>query len=173
MLDDLSPFLYMYQCMQLLRCSAHSLQSNRTFLMYKDQYNVIRLINSFTAWNKILTDFNQGVTIQDPSPFPLIKENTLFSPCPRVPLIGGRIFLPMRNGNSWKTENFRKSLCTRKFSMGNFFGVGTHGILTHSGVRKCIWKVGTTNVWPCFGRPKLGECDKMGSVSKIMRCLKK
>ena len=38
---------------------------------------------------------------------------------------------------------------------------------------KCIWKVGTTNVWPCFGRPKLGECDKMGSVSKIIRCSKK
>ena len=108
--------------MQFLGCTVHSLQSNRTFLMYKDQYNVIRLINSFTAWNKILTDFNQGVTIQDPSPFPLIKENTLFSPCPRVPLIGGQIFLTMRNGNSWKTENFRKSLRTRKFSTGNFLG---------------------------------------------------
>ena len=38
---------------------------------------------------------------------------------------------------------------------------------------KCIWKVGTTNVWPCFGRPKLGECEKMGSVSKIMSRPKK
>ena len=23
-----------------------------------------------------------------------------------------------------------------------------------------VWKVGTTNIWPCFGRPKLGECEK-------------
>ena len=57
--------------------------------------------------------------------------------------------------------------------MGQFFGASTHGIHTHSGFRKCIWKVGTTNFWPCFGRPKLGECDKMGSVSKIMSRPKK
>ena len=55
----------------------------------------------------------------------------------------------------------------------NFQWESTHGILTHSGFRKCIWKVGTTNFWPCFGRPKLGECDKMGSVSKIMSRQKK
>ena len=46
-------------------------------------------------------------------------------------------------------------------------------ILTSRRFRICIWKVGTTNFWPCFGRPKLGECDKMGSVSKIMSRWKK
>ena len=76
-------------------------------------------------------------------------------------------------GISWKMEIFCKSLRTRKFSMGKFFGASTHGIVTHSGFRKCIWKVGTTNFWPCFGRPELGECDKMGSVSKIMSRPKK
>ena len=70
-------------------------------------------------------------------------------------------------------ELFCKTLRTRKFLTGKFFGVSTHGILMHSGFRKCIWKLGTTNVWPCFGRPKLGECDKMRSVSKNMRCPKK
>ena len=70
--------------------------------------------------------------------------------------------------NQWKMELFCKTLRTRKFWTGKFFGASTHGILTHSGFRICIWKVGTTNFWPCFGRPKLGECDKMGSVSKIM-----
>ena len=86
---------------------------------------------------------------------------------------GRRFFLPKCHANSWKMEIFCKSLRTRKFSMGKFFGASTHGILTHSGFRKCIWKVGTTNFWPCFGRPKLGECDKMGSVSKIMSRRKK
>ena len=71
--------------------------------------------------------------------------------------------------NQWKMELFCKTLRTRKFSTGKFSGASTHGILTHSGFRICIWKVGTTNFGPCFGRPKLGECDKMGSVSKIMR----
>ena len=75
--------------------------------------------------------------------------------------------------NQWKMELFCKTLRTRKFWTGKFFGASTHGILTHSGFRKCIWKVGTTNFWPCFGRPKLDECEKMGSVSKIMsRCKK-
>ena len=64
-------------------------------------------------------------------------------------------------------ELFCKTLRTRKFSMGKFFGASTHGILTHSGFRKCIWKVGTTNVWPCFGRPKLGECTKWGPLGKL------
>ena len=75
--------------------------------------------------------------------------------------------------NQWKIDFFCKTLRTRKFSRGKFFGASTHGILTHSGFRKCIWKVGKTNFWPCFCWPKLGECDKMGSVSKIMRCSKK
>ena len=75
--------------------------------------------------------------------------------------------------NQWKTELFCKSLRTRKFSTRKFFGVSTQEILTHSGFRKCIWKVGTTYFWPCFGRPKLGECDKMGSVSKIISRWKK
>ena len=64
-------------------------------------------------------------------------------------------------------------LSHRKYSTGKFFGGSTHGILTHTGFRNCIWKVGTTNFWPCFGRPKLDECEKMGSVSKIMRRHKK
>ena len=43
------------------------------------------------------------------------------------------------DGISCKREIFCKSLRTRKFSMGNLFGVNAHGILTHSGFRKCIW----------------------------------
>ena len=34
-------------------------------------------------------------------------------------------------------------------------------------------KGGTKNFWPCFGRPKLGECHQMRSISKIIRCCKK
>ena len=40
------------------------------------------------------------------------------------------------DGISWKREIFCKSLRTRKFSMGKFFGASTHGILTHSGFRQ-------------------------------------
>ena len=40
------------------------------------------------------------------------------------------------------------------------------GILTRSGFRKCIWKVGTTNFWPCFACPKLGDAGEMRVASK-------
>ena len=79
---------------------------------------------------------------------------------------GRRFFLPKRHENSWKREIFCKSLRTRKFSMGKFFGASTHGIVTHSGFRKCIWKVGTTNFWPCFACPKLGDAGEMRVASK-------
>ena len=79
---------------------------------------------------------------------------------------GRRFFLSKRHENSWKREIFCKSLRTRKFSMGKFFGASTHGILTHSGFRKCIWKVGTTNFWPCFACPKLGDAGKTRVASK-------
>ena len=79
---------------------------------------------------------------------------------------GRRFFLPRGHENSWKREIFCKSLRTRKFSMGKFFGASTHGILTHSGFRKCIWKVGTTNFWPCFACPKLGDAGEMRVASK-------
>ena len=69
--------------------------------------------------------------------------------------------------NQWKTKLFRKSLRTRKFSMGKFFDSSTHEILTHSGFRKCIWKMGTTNVWPCFVRPKLVSATKCGPVAQL------
>ena len=32
---------------------------------------------------------------------------------------------------------------------------------------KCTWNVGTTNVWPCFSRPKLGECKKWDLLAKL------
>ena len=79
---------------------------------------------------------------------------------------GRRFFLPKRHENSWKREIFCKSLRTRKFSMGKFFGASTHGIVTHSGFRKCIWKVGTTNFWPCFACPKLGDAGRTRVASK-------
>ena len=79
---------------------------------------------------------------------------------------GRRFFLSKRHENSWKREIFCKSLRTRKFSMGKFFGASTHGIVTHSGFRKCIWKVGTTNFWPCFACPKLGDAGEMRVASK-------
>ena len=41
---------------------------------------------------------------------------------------GRRFFLPRGHENSWKREIFCKSLRTRKFSMGKFFGASTHGI---------------------------------------------
>ena len=50
---------------------------------------------------------------------------------------GRRFFLPKRHEISWKMEILCKSLRTRKFSMGKFFGASTYGILTHSGFRKC------------------------------------
>ena len=40
-------------------------------------------------------------------------------------------------------------------------------------IQKIYMKGGTKIFWPCFGRPKLGECNKMGSVSKIMSRQKK
>ena len=76
------------------------------------------------------------------------------------------IFWGGNKRNQGKTELFRKSLRTRKFSMGKFFGASTHGIVTHSGFRKCIWKVGTTNFWPCFACPKLGDAGEMRVASK-------
>ena len=79
---------------------------------------------------------------------------------------GRRFFLPRGHENSWKREIFCKSLRTRKFSMGKFFGASTHGIVTHSGFRKCIWKVGTTNFWPCFACPKLGDAGRTRVASK-------
>ena len=79
---------------------------------------------------------------------------------------GRRFFLSKRHENSWKREIFCKSLRTRKFSMGKFFGASTHGIVTHSGFRKCIWKVGTTNFWPCFACPKLGDAGRTRVASK-------
>ena len=82
-------------------------------------------------------------------------------------------FLEAAREISEKWNFFVKRSVPENFKRENFFGASTHGILTHSGFRKCIWKVGTTNFWPCFGRPKLGECEKMGSVSKIMSRRKK
>ena len=45
-----------------------------------------------------------------------------------------------------KSDLLGKTLHTRKFSTGKFFGTDTHGILTHSGFRKCRR----------FGWPSLG-----------------
>ena len=77
------------------------------------------------------------------------------------------------DGISWKREIFCKSLRTRKFSMGKFFGASTHGIVTHSGFIKCIWKVGTTNFWPCFACLKLGDAGRTRVASKIRAVLEK
>ena len=52
------------------------------------------------------------------------------------------------------------------FQWENFFGASTHGIVTHSGFRKCIWKVGTTNFWPCFACPKLGDAGEIASCQQ-------
>ena len=49
------------------------------------------------------------------------------------------IFFPMGHGNWWESDFFGKTLRTQKNSQGNFLGASTHGILTHSGFRKCIW----------------------------------
>ena len=57
------------------------------------------------------------------------------------------IFLLWRHVNSRKSVFFGLILRTRTFSTGNFFGATAHGILTHSGFRKCS-RLG----WPslCF-----------------------
>ena len=56
------------------------------------------------------------------------------------------IVLVCVHGNLQKKVIFLgKTLRTRKFSTGKFFGASTHGILTHSGFRKCS----------CFGWPSL------------------
>ena len=79
---------------------------------------------------------------------------------------GRRFFFPKRHENSWKMEIFCKSLCTRKFSMGKFFGASTHGIVTHSGFRKCLWKVGTTNRYLVL-RPHLGLVDVLQGTQEL------
>ena len=76
-------------------------------------------------------------------------------------------------GSAPKRKNFDIQRNTRVASGGQFTLNYHTPSLMHSGFRICIWKVGTTNFWPCFGRPKLGECDKMGSVSKIISRWKK
>ena len=73
-------------------------------------------------------------------------------------------------GNQWKTEPFRKALRTRKFQWKIFsWQVPSESL----GTQDVNGQFGTTNFWPCFGHPKLGDCDKIRSVSKIMRCCKK
>ena len=74
--------------------------------------------------------------------------------------------------NAKKTFFFRKTLCHPKFLTLKFFGTGTIGTATDSAFRISVWKEGTKIFWPCFGRPKPGECDYMRSVSKNMRCCK-
>ena len=78
----------------------------------------------------------------------------------------------------WDTEIsekwfFCKTLHIPKFSTGKIFGANTYGILTHSGFRKCIWKVVTTNFWPCFACPKLGDSGEMRVASKNRVVLEK
>ena len=53
------------------------------------------------------------------------------------------------DGISWKREIFCKSLRTRKFSMGKFFGASTHGILAHSGFRNyfCFGWLNHYKIW--------------------------
>ena len=62
-------------------------------------------------------------------------------------------------------------LCTQKFSMGNFFGATTHGILTHSGFRK----------YSRFGWPSLrfeviaAQSEVIGKICRVTknkRCCK-
>ena len=45
----------------------------------------------------------------------------------------GRTWTP----NRWQRPMSGVHLCIRKFSTGKFFGAATHGILMHSGFRKC------------------------------------
>ena len=52
-------------------------------------------------------------------------------------------FFPSGHGNWRKSKLLGKTLCTRKFSTGKFFGASIHGILAHSEFRKSIWKGGT------------------------------
>ena len=77
------------------------------------------------------------------------------------------------DGISWKMEFFCKSLRTRKFSMGKFFGASTHGIVTHSGFRKCIWKVGTTNFDPVLPARSWEMPVKCELPAKIGWCYEK
>ena len=65
-------------------------------------------------------------------------------------------------------EFFCKSLRTRKFSTGKFFGACTHGILTHSGFRKCSWldRASFSKLYPL----KVRSQSKTGSVTKNRWC---
>ena len=47
------------------------------------------------------------------------------------------IFLPLGHVNPRKSDFLGKALRTRKFPTGKLFGATNHGILTHSGFRKC------------------------------------
>ena len=72
----------------------------------------------------------------------------------------------LKQGNQWKPELFRKLLCTRKFPIGKFFGASGHGILTHSGYRKFIWKEGTKIFDPVLVVPNRVSATKCGPLAK-------
>ena len=52
-------------------------------------------------------------------------------------------------------ELFCKTLRTQKFWTGKFFGASTHGILTHSGFRKCVFFL--TAHFSCYFFGKQGQ----------------
>ena len=82
------------------------------------------------------------------------------------------IFFADGQGNQWKTELFRKSLSHRKFSMWTFFRDGYYRKYHRLRFQNIYIRGGYNFFWPCFGRLKLVEGDKMRSVRKNKRCYK-
>ena len=76
----------------------------------------------------------------------------------QVPVPSRYFFLGYRQGNPWKTELFRKSLRTRKFSMGIFLGHPENPYALRISKKK---------FGPCFGRRIWMSGTKCGSLAKI------
>ena len=72
-------------------------------------------------------------------------------------------FFPSGHGNSRKSDFLGKTLCTLKFSTGIFFGATTHGILTHSGFRKC-----SRSGWPSL-RFEAAQSEVIGQKLEVLQ----
>ena len=57
------------------------------------------------------------------------------------------IFFPAGHGNWRKSEIFGKTLPTRKFSKGNFFGASTKEILSHPDSKNIVGRASVLKLW--------------------------
>lgn len=84
---------------------------------------------------------------------------------------GRRIVSPGRHRNWWKSAFLYKTVHTWKFSMWQFSGGWTHGIVRRPRFRICVIK--GSYFCPCYSCPKSGEGRKTRFARKIKRYHKK